>query len=127
MPNQADRNGNDARLPLQVFQGYLVVSVQIELSLHVLERFKGDLLQRIREVGAKAVIVDMQEVAVLDPFEYEMLIQVGHMASVMGAELILAGMRPGVVASLVDGHINTEALRTTLSVDDALALIGVVG
>ena len=123
MAYQSNSNGTEARLPLQAYQGYLVVSVQIDLSMTVLERFRADLLHRIREVGAKAVVVDLQEVTVLDPFEFEMLHQVGKMASVMGAELILAGMRPGVVAGLVDSDADISSLRTTLSLDDAIRQI----
>jgi anti-anti-sigma regulatory factor len=60
----APAHSDVSRVPLQVVRGCLVASVQVELSDEVLHRFQQDLLGRLRDSRARAIILDLSGVSV---------------------------------------------------------------
>ena len=65
----------------------------------------------------------LQEVSILDNAEFRRMGDIGAMARVMGAQLYITGLRPGVVAVLVQDDIDLSQYRITRSVDDAMSLM----
>ena len=122
LPAEGQDAGAQA-IPVQRHLGFLVASVQTDLSLPVLDRFAKDMLARLQREGARAVIVDMQEVAIVDAVEFGRLVAIGSMARVMGARFCIAGLQPGVVAGLVQEEFDLSHCQTTLSVEDAMAVM----
>jgi anti-anti-sigma regulatory factor len=97
-----------------------VASVQVDLDEEVIRRFRGDLLDFIQLHGARAVVIDLSGVELLDPIDFEALHQTLEMVSLLGSRGMLAGLRPGVVAALVTLGVETSEVRAARDVDDAL-------
>lgn len=117
--------GSDtARIPLQVSQGCIVASVQVDLRPDVLAGFQADVLNLLRDSDARALIVDLSGVQTIDPEEFEALRRTSDMARLMGARSILSGLNAGVVSSLVDLDVNLADVEATRTLDAAFALIG---
>jgi rsbT antagonist protein RsbS len=117
-------NGGDVqRIPLQLSQGCIVASIQIELTEEVLHQFRKDLLERLHTTRAKGVVLDVSGVEIMDLEDFEALRRTLSMASVMGVETILTGFQPGVVSSLVDLNADIDGINAAFDLDDALRLM----
>jgi rsbT antagonist protein RsbS len=109
-------------IPLQLSRGLVVASLQVELSEPVLNRFRHDLLAFVANTKATGVIMDLSGLEVVDASEFESLSRIISMIRLMGAEVVIAGVRPGVVASLVDLDVDTEGIIAAMNLDDAYDL-----
>lgn len=108
---------------MQVTRGCLVVSIQTDLDDAILDGFRRALLERVRTAAVAAVILDVSAVVVMDAHDFESLRRSMEMAGVMGALPVIVGLRPGIVAALVDMDIQVDAVRTALDVEHAFELI----
>ena len=108
---------------MQVIQGCLVVSVQIELTEELLSRFQKNLLERIRSTRVNGVVLDVSGVEIMDSFDFATLRGTITMASIMGAKSILVGLKPGIVSALIDMDVDVSRIHTALNVDDALRIL----
>ncbi len=111
-------------VPLQLIQGCLVASIQIDLTGQILSLFQEELLERIASTRVHGVVLDVSGVEVMDSADFEMLKTTMTMASVMGATPIIVGLKPGVVSALVDMDVDTSGVHAALNLDDALQILG---
>ena len=86
------------RVSMQLSQGVLVASIQVDLEEDVLARFREDLLDRVHESGSRAVILDVSGLETLDSEEFASLRRIITMTRLLGADSVLAGLQPGIVA-----------------------------
>ncbi len=119
-----DNQSTTDRIPLQLIQGCLVASIQVDLTEQVLGLFRDELLGRIAGAHVHGVVLDVSGVETMDSTDFEMLKTTMTMASVMGAEPIIVGLKPGVVSALVDMDVDTRNVRAALNLDDALQILG---
>ena len=110
---------SSARIPLQLSRNCIVASIQVDLTYDVLRRFRADLLAYLQQTGAQAVILDLSGLEILDLEEFEALRQTMSMVSLMGAKSIVAGMRPGVVSSLIALNADVDGILAAFNLDDA--------
>ena len=115
--------GSAPRVTIQPYGGALIASIQVDVDDRVLRRLQADLLEAVRRDGSKAVLIDLAGVELLDAEDFAGLRRIVDAVSLMGAETVLCGVRPGVAASLVRLDAPVDGLRTELSLDTALAAI----
>ena len=115
-----DAQTHHPRIPMQVTSGYVVASIQADLTAGLLRQFQHDLLERVQSSGAPAVILDVSGVEVMDLDDFQMLRRTMDMVSVMGARPVLVGLRPGIVASLIGLDGDVDGIEATADLDDAL-------
>jgi len=108
---------------MQLSRGVLVASIQVDLDEDTLGRFKTDLLDRIQESGARAVILDLSGMDTLDSVEFAALRRIIQMARIMGTGSVLAGLKPGIVAALIDTGTDIEGVVAARNLDHAYQLI----
>ncbi len=123
MSDKADSN----RIPLQLIQGCLVASIQVDLTDQVLDRFRQELLARIGSTHVHGVVLDVSGVDVMDSVDFDMLKTTMTMASVMGASAVIVGLQPGIVSALMDMDVDTRGVRAALNLDDALQILNAPG
>ena len=119
-------SGDVPRIPLQITRDCVVASIQIDLSDDVLRRFQSDLLDSLGLAGASAVILDVSGVEVMDLEDFDALRRTMDMAALMGARPIVAGLRPGVVSSLMELDVNIENVEAARDLDDAFRIVETV-
>ena len=107
-------------VPFQVSQGCLIANIQIDLNESVLQVFQHDLLNKVESHLVRGVILDLSGIDLLDSVSAEMLVKTISMVQLMGARAVVSGLRPGVVASLIDMDVDLEKLEGYLNLDDAL-------
>ncbi|MBW2271584.1 MAG: STAS domain-containing protein [Deltaproteobacteria bacterium] len=108
---------------IQVSRDVVVASIQVDLDEEVLARFREDLLRRIHETGSRGVILDVSGLETLDSAEFAALRRIITMSTIMGAESVLVGLRPGVVSALIEAGADVDGLRAAINLDAAYALL----
>jgi rsbT antagonist protein RsbS len=106
-------------VPLTFIRGFLVVPIQVELYDDTILKLQEDILEAVKEKSIKSVIIDFSAVDIIDQFLAQKIKDTAHMVALMGAETILTGFKPEVVASLVDMNFDFEGIPTALDQDDA--------
>ena len=113
---------NTQRIPLQISNDCLVASVQLELTETVLQQFRDDLLERLESSAATGVILDLSGVLVIDLEDFNALRTTIKMVSLMGAIVVVCGLRPGVVSSLIELGAHIDGINAALNLDAAFRL-----
>jgi len=108
---------------IQVSRDVVVASIQVDLDDDVLARFQEDLLRRVHETGSRGVILDLSGLETLDSDEFAALRRIITMSTIMGAESVLVGLRPGVVSALIEAGADVDGLRAAINLDAAYALL----
>ncbi len=111
------------RIPLQLTRGCVIASVQVDLDDVVLEQFETDLLERVASTGAHGVVLELSGLDVIDPHDFDGLRRIVTTAGIMGRSVVLVGMKPGVVASLVEMGVDIDGIRGTLTLESALDIL----
>jgi rsbT antagonist protein RsbS len=107
------------RVPLNLVRGCMVVTTPPDVSPETIGHLRVALLDRVRETGARRIVVDVSAVQTMDTEDFRSLVQLIASASLMGARTVLAGLQPGVAASLVELGVEGGTLETALDLDDA--------
>ena len=119
MPRYSDIPG----VAIQVSREVVVASIQVDLDDDVLDRFREDLLKRIHETGSRGVVLDLSGLETLDSNEFAALRQIITTTTIMGAESVLVGLRPGVVSALMEAGADVDGLRAAIDLDAAFSLL----
>jgi rsbT antagonist protein RsbS len=119
MPQYTDIPG----VAIQVSRDVVVASIQVDLDDDVLARFQEDLLGRVHQTGSRGVILDVSGLETLDSEEFAALRGTITMCSIMGAESVLVGLRPGVVSALIEAGADVDGLQAAINLDAAFALL----
>jgi rsbT antagonist protein RsbS len=114
---------NIPRVAMQVSRGVVVASIQVDLDDEVLVQFRQDLLGRVHGSGSRGVILDVSGLDTLDSEEFAELRRIVTMASLLGAESVLVGLRPGIVSSLIEAGAEVDGLRAAIDLDAAFELL----
>ncbi|TFH92698.1 STAS domain-containing protein [Vibrio ouci] len=104
--------------------GVLVATVQVDLSSEVLDSFRSEVLNKVREHSIQGVLIDLSEVKSLDRMDMDALLDIVSTIEVMGRGWAFVGIRPGIAMALVNIGYETENMHCARDIDDGLAMIG---
>lgn len=98
----------------------LVVPLVGNLDSARAERLLTSLLRHVEQSGARTVVLDVTGVPLVDTQVAAALLRVAGAARLMGAEAVLAGIRPEVAQALVHLGVDLVSLRTAATLQDSL-------
>lgn len=78
-------------------------------------------MDRVRESGARGVVLDVSGVEIIDSYITRILNDIGRSVRFMGADCYLVGVRPAVAMTLVEMGVELDSVQTALNLDLALA------
>jgi len=110
-------------LGMNVLDGVLVAQAPDSIEDAALRQFQSGLLSRVHATSPRGVIIDVSRVRLLDSASYALLADAGRMTAMLGARVVFVGFQPGVVATLMDLDVDTQALVTALSLEDGMELL----
>jgi rsbT antagonist protein RsbS len=111
------------RVPIQVSQGCIVASVQVDLTDINVHQLRTDLLARVQTARPRGVILDLSAIAVMDLVDWNNLRRTLDMVNIMGSRPVICGLRPGVVAALSDMDAEVSDLESVFDLDAAFQLL----
>ena len=111
----------ESRVVLQPVGNVVLVPLQGPVSTELFEQLRQELLHALSEGGAKAIVLDMRGIEVMDGVDITHLRRVVDSARLMGAKVILAEIRPGVAAGLALLDIDDSWITSARTVEKAMA------
>lgn len=111
------------RIPILRMGRYLLVTIQVDMHDRLALTLQNDLTARISETGARAVLLDVSSVDIVDSFIGRMISNMAAMARVLDAETVVVGMQPAVAITLVELGLSLPGVRTALNVEKGMELL----
>jgi len=110
-------------VPIMKQGDVLIASMQEALSDRALVEFRDDLAERVGRLRARAVIIDVTALDVLDSFATRTLRGIAHTARLRGARTVVVGIQPEVAFALVELGLTLDGVDTALDLEEGLALV----
>jgi rsbT antagonist protein RsbS len=111
------------RIPILRLGRILLSSVQIDLTDADAIQFQGDIVNKIAEIEALGIIIDITALEVVDSFMARVINDTANMARLLGAEVVICGVQPYVAMTLVEMGRDLIGADCTFNLDQALEMI----
>ena len=108
------------KIPILRIEDTLIVSLQDDLTDRNAVQFQNDLLQKIYSTKTKGVLIDISVLDIVDSFLGRILSDTAKMIRLLGAELVIVGMRPSVAITLVELNLQIDGVATALDIDQGI-------
>lgn len=102
----------------------LLVSIQTELVDTGIVHLQQSILEKIRDTGAEAVIIDISAQEMVDSYVANVLVETAKMVSLMGAQMVLVGMRAAVTLTLSQMGMDLPNISTAIDLEQGLEKTG---
>ena len=110
--------------PVLRLGGILLVTLQGDLYDSTAERLRQDIGRTVSDDAVTGVVIDLSGVEIVDSFMGRVLSDIAAMTQLLAAQTVVAGMRPAVAITLVELGLTLPGLRTALSTEEAMNLLG---
>ena len=111
------------RIPILRMGSFLLVTIQVDMHDKLALTLQDDLTNRIAEVGAKGVLIDISSLEIVDSFIGRTLANIASMARVLDAETVVVGMQPAVAITLVELGMSLPGIHTALNVESGMEFL----
>ena len=112
------------QIPVLKIGPVLIVTIQVELHDRMAEDLQRAILNKINKTGASAVLIDITALEIVDSFIGRVLSESARMARLMGARLVLVGMRPAVTMTLLEMGLGFNEIETAIDIESGLNRLG---
>lgn len=99
----------------------LVVALSVDITDEEVLDFEGELGRRAVAMQARGVVIDVSALDIVDSFMARVLNDCARMLRLLGAEVVVCGVRPAVALTLVEMGRNLVDVATALTLERALA------
>lgn len=90
------------RIPILRLERILMVSIQVDLTDNDAMQFQSDLVERVAEIEALGVAIDITALDVVDSYMARVINDTASMAQLLGAEVVICGIQPFVAMTLIE-------------------------
>jgi len=104
---------------------YLIATIQGDLSDEEILALRDELAERVGRYRARAIIVDVTALDVIDSFVARSLRTLALTARLRGARTVVVGIQPDVAIAMVQFRLDLEPLVSALDLDEALRILDV--
>ena len=111
------------RIPILKMGDHLLVTIQVDMHDRLATTLQDDLTERIVRTRARAVLIDISALEVVDSFIGRMLGNIAAMSRVLDAQTVVVGMRPAVAITLVELGLALKGVRTALNVEKGMEIL----
>lgn len=102
---------------------YLIASVQSAMTDSEALSLRDDLARKVGDERARAIIVDLAALDVVDSFAARSLLTIAHMARLQGAETVVVGIQPEVAFAMVRLGLTFDDVHTALDLEEGLNVL----
>ena len=111
------------RIPILRMGSFLLVTIQVDMHDQLAMNLQDDLTTKIVDTSAKAVLIDISALDIVDSFIGRMLAGIAGIARILDAETVVVGMQPAVAITLVELGLSLDGIKTALNVDRGMMLL----
>ena len=102
---------------------FLLVTIQVDMHDQLAMTLQEDLAEKIVSSHARAVLIDISALDMVDSFIGRMLGTIASTSRILDAETVVVGMRPAVAITLVELGVSLPGVRTALNVEKGMDLL----
>ncbi len=110
-------------IPIIAFSELLLVTIQGDVSDEQLEALRAELCERIQVTRAKGVLMDISGLTLVDSYLSRTLVALTTQSRLLGATLVMVGMRPDVALTVVDMGLRLEGVNAVATLEQGQALL----
>ncbi|MGK3206321.1 STAS domain-containing protein [Amycolatopsis sp. MEPSY49] len=114
----------NAGLPILRLGDILLTGLPNDLDDKTALAFTDELTERIAAEGIRGVIIDISRLEIVDSFVARVLMQLAGTGRLLGARMIVAGIRPAVALTLTELGLRLTGVTTALDAEQAMELLG---
>ncbi|WP_030776534.1 STAS domain-containing protein [Streptomyces sp. NRRL S-920] len=111
-------------VPILRLGDVLVTGLLNELDDKSVIAFTEELTERIVDDRAHGVLIDISRLELIDSFVARTLMELTTTARLLGARVVVAGMRPAVAITLVELGLQLSGVETTLNAEQGMRALG---
>jgi rsbT antagonist protein RsbS len=111
------------RIPILKMGDCLIVSIQEEMHDRLARALQEELSEKIYRTSAKAVLIDISTVQIVDSFIGRMIANIAGISGIMDARTVIIGIQPAVAITLVEMGIMLPGVMTALNIEDGMKLL----
>ncbi len=111
------------RIPILQMGEFLLVTIQVDMHDRLALALQDDLTEKIVQVGARGVLIDISSLEIVDSFIGRMLANIAAMSRILDAATVVVGMKPAVAITLVELGLSLSGVRTALNVEKGMELL----
>jgi rsbT antagonist protein RsbS len=115
-----------ARIPIISLYASLIVPIQGAIADVVMAQLQEDVTQRIRDGGAKGLVIDVSGIEIMDSFMTRNIRDLALSARLMGVHTVVSGLRPAVAITLVEMGLEIPGIQTTLNLERAVECLAAI-
>jgi len=112
------------RLPIIKLWDRILVPMQGEITDELAEQLSSEVLKVIYESGARGLVLDLTGVWIMDSHLCSVISNLAAAARLLGTPTIISGLSPEIAMTLQTMGVELEAVRTALSLEQALQMLG---
>jgi rsbT antagonist protein RsbS len=101
----------------------LIASMQEALTDHALLELRDRLSEQVGRFRARAVIIDVTALDVVDSFATRTLRGIAYTAKLRGARTVVVGIQPEVAFAMVQLGLTLDGVATALDLEEGLRLV----
>ena len=107
-------------IPIIRLGDLLIVSIQIELSDHLVAALKDDISEALATEDVDGLVIELSGVDVFDSYIAASISAVAELARFMGVDTMVAGLDAPMAVTLVEMGMTMDNVRTALNLDMAV-------
>ncbi len=111
-------------IPILKLGPVLFLTVPEHLNDAQAKSLEDVLLRRIVASRAEAVVLDLTALELIDSFMARVLTESAKAIHLMGADLVVVGMRPAATITLLELGLDLGSISTALDLESGLAKLG---
>lgn len=111
------------RIPILELEGFLLVTVQVDMQDRTALALKEDLAEGLHRSGASGVLIDISALKIVDSFIGRVIADIAAASRLLDARTVLVGMRPAVAMTLVELGLDLPGVETALDIDQGMRLL----
>jgi rsbT antagonist protein RsbS len=101
----------------------LIASMQEALTDRSLVELRDRLSEQVGQFRARAVIIDVTALDVVDSFATRTLRSIAYTAKLRGARTVVVGIQPEVAFAMVELGLTLDGVATALDLEEGFALL----
>jgi rsbT antagonist protein RsbS len=94
----------------------LIIPIEFDLYDDLLNQLKIFILEKLKKLNILGTIIDISAIKIIDSFNLKYFIQLKKMVNLMGKEMVIVGVQPGVASALTE--LQTPELNKLLTFMD---------
>lgn len=110
-------------IPIIKIYDNLLVSIQIELSDHLVNELKDNITDEIKNTNPKGLIIEVSGIDILDSYIARSIRDISQIAKLMGVRSVISGLDPAMAVTLVEMGLYLTGTDTALNLEAAVYML----